>query len=145
MNYLSYSLFILSITLSVLAQAPVPSIDLDQRCCFQFNDPQLPSFILPAPQLNSPGDIQLNVNNSITLYNGNAIRQGKIFSKLIRLFFESFPFLPSKIQYYDMINMMFVKLRLHVRFDTCFTEISFVLRRIRLNSPAPQSLRKLPS
>lgn len=54
----------------------VASVNPPNNCCYQFAAPTLPSFTLPDAQPTSPGDITLNVNNPITLYNGQALEQG---------------------------------------------------------------------
>eukprot|EP01119_Soliformovum_irregulare_P001670 TRINITY_DN11406_c0_g1_i1.p1 TRINITY_DN11406_c0_g1~~TRINITY_DN11406_c0_g1_i1.p1 ORF type:complete len:222 (+),score=11.80 TRINITY_DN11406_c0_g1_i1:78-743(+) len=46
-------------------------------CCYKFQYPQIPSFNLPLPQPNSPGDIQLNVGNPIILMNNASLNPGQ--------------------------------------------------------------------
>lgn len=42
----------------------------DLECCYMFQNPNLPSFVLPPAQPHSPGDIILNPANPIVLRNG---------------------------------------------------------------------------
>ncbi|UJR11056.1 hypothetical protein I4U23_015240 [Adineta vaga] len=46
-------------------------------CIYGFTNPIYPSFILPPPQPNSPGDVQLNKNNPIRLANGSNLAAGQ--------------------------------------------------------------------
>ncbi|CAF1337656.1 unnamed protein product [Adineta steineri] len=47
------------------------------ECIYAFTDPFYPSFTLPPPQPNSPGDVQLNKNNPIRFANGSNLAAGQ--------------------------------------------------------------------
>jgi hypothetical protein len=47
------------------------------KCIYAFTDPFYPSFTLPPAQPYSPGDVQLNQNNSLCFANGSNIAPGQ--------------------------------------------------------------------
>ena len=51
--------------------------NLEGTCIYGFTDPFYPSFTLPPAQPYSPGDIQLNPNNSICLADGSSLNPGE--------------------------------------------------------------------
>ncbi|CAF1283105.1 unnamed protein product [Adineta ricciae] len=52
-------------------------ISFPTDCIYGFTNPAYPSFVLPPPQPNSPGDVQLNYNNPIRLANGSNLAAGQ--------------------------------------------------------------------
>ena len=53
------------------------SDELHGSCIYAFTDPFYPSFTLPPAQPYSPGDIQLNQNNSIRMADGSSLNPGQ--------------------------------------------------------------------
>lgn len=57
--------------LSLLSPLPDPDIAL-----YRFNDPAVPGLVMPPSGNFSPGDIQLNENNSIVQRDGSEVEVG---------------------------------------------------------------------
>ncbi len=60
-----------------IPSSKVIKLDPFKECCYGFKNPNFPSFVLPAPQNQSPGDITLNTGNPIVLADGTQLNPGQ--------------------------------------------------------------------